>query len=415
MINMDLTSLLYTSATINVVMIGVLLHTRLYRRTYPGFTAWIVAVASNIVGQLGLVVLESGTQSLASSFFATFVICMPIFGWYGLRQFLELKPKLWWLIVALVASFALIMLMSAYSDTLYLRRLIVSVIGLGFCLMGLRDIRTHASKFINGGTGLLQLSLGLAIVILLARIVMIWPNVSANVDPILVDPARNASVVLGLISLRLLWVFAFLMLTQQRLELELIQSQAKTQTLANKLKKLNAELFTDSRSDALTGLANRRHFDEELAREWERHYQYKATLSVIAVDVDHFKLYNDTYGHSAGDFCLTKIGEALSDIAARHGSFAARYGGEEFTLLMPSTDSQLAQATARDILQQVEALKCPFPTSPTTASGLSVSIGVHTAIPAHPSVPDWFIQEADKALYAAKRLGRNQVQVYEKD
>jgi diguanylate cyclase (GGDEF)-like protein len=415
MIDIHLPSLLYTSATINVVMIAVLLHTRIYRRTYPGFTAWIVAVASNIVGQLGLVALESSTQSFTNSFFATFVICMPIFGWFGLRQFLELKPSLWRLMTILIASFALIMLMSLYFDTLYLRRFTVSFIGLVFCLMGLRDIRIHAAKFINGDTALLQLSLGLAIIILLTRIVTIWPNLSVHVDPILFESSRNAAVVLGLVSLRLLWVFAFLMLTQQRLELELVQSQAKTQSLANKLEELNAELFNDSRSDALTGLANRRHFDEQFAREWERHYQYKATLSVIAIDVDHFKLYNDTYGHSAGDSCLTKIGETLSDIAKRFSSLAARYGGEEFALLMPSTDARLAQVAAREILQTIEDLNCAFPASPTTKSRLSVSLGVHTTVPATSAVANSFIQEADKALYAAKRLGRNQVQVYGQD
>jgi diguanylate cyclase (GGDEF)-like protein len=414
MIELDLPSLLYTSATINVVMIGVLLHTRMYRRTYPGFTAWTLAVVTNIVGQLGLIAYEANTQSVIGNFFATFVIGMPILGWFGLKQFLDLKPNLYGLLAIFVGSFALIVLVSMQSVTPYPRRAIISVLSLGFCLAGLVDIRRHMSKFVKGGTELIQLGLVLSSTLLIARLVSIWPAL-LDTSVTLQDQGQNAVVILVLISVRLLWVFAFIMLTQQRIELELVKSQTETQSLANKLRKLNAELFTDSRSDALTGVANRRHFDEELALEWERHYEYKATLSVIVIDVDHFKLYNDTYGHSAGDFCLTKIGAALSDVATQYKGLAARYGGEEFTLLMPSTDRRRAGAAANDLLQRVENLKCPFPTSPTTRSGLSVSIGVHTTIPQHPSLSDAFIREADKALYAAKRLGRNQVQVYSQD
>ncbi|EGG29536.1 hypothetical protein IMCC3088_1678 [Aequoribacter fuscus] len=414
MIELNLPSLLYTSATINLVMIGVLLHTRVYRRTYPGFTAWTLAVVTNIIGQLGLIAYESNTQSIATNIFATFVIGMPILGWYGLRQFLDLKPNIFWLMAVFAASFTIIVLVSLQSETPYPRRAIISILTLGFCLAGLMDIRRHMSKFVQGGTELIQLGLILSSALLTARLVSIWPLLFDAGLP-LENAPQNAYVILVLISVRLLWVLAFIMLTQQRLELELVQSQAKTQSLANKLEELNAELFNDSRSDALTGLANRRHFDEQFAREWERHYQYKATLSVIAIDVDHFKLYNDTYGHSAGDSCLTKIGETLSDIAKRFSSLAARYGGEEFALLMPSTDAQLAQVAAREILQTIEDLNCAFPASPTTKSRLSVSLGVHTTVPATSAVANSFIQEADKALYAAKRLGRNQVQVYGQD
>lgn len=414
MIELSLPSLLYTSAAINTVMIGVLLHTRVYRRTYPGFTAWTLAVVTNIIGQLGSIAYESNTQFIATNIFATFVIGMPILGWYGLRQFLDLKPNIFWLVALLAASFTIIVLVSLQSETPYPRRAIISVLSVGFCLAGLMGIRRHMSKFVQGGTELIQSGLILSSALLTARLVSIWPLLFDAGLP-LENAPQSAYVILVLISVRLLWVLAFIMLTQQRLELELIQSQTDTQSLANKLKKLNAELFTDSRSDALTGLAKRRHLDEELAFEWERHYQYKATLSVIVLDVGHFKLYNDTYGHSAGDFCLTKIGETLSDIATHCKGLAARYGGEEFTLLLPSTDRRRARAIAKDILRRVEDLKCPFPAPPTTGSRLSVSIGVHTTIPAHPSVSDTFIQDADKALYAAKRLGRNQVQVYGQD
>lgn len=414
MIELDLNSLLYTSATINIVMVCVLVHNRFYRRTYPGFTAWILAVCSNIIGQLGLVAYESNTQSLINNIFATFVIGMPILGWYGLRQFLNLKPKLASLFVIFAGSFTLVVLVSLQSETVYPRRALVSSLSIAFCVAGLIDIRKHMSQFVQGGTELLQLGLILSSLLLLARIISMWPLLT-NTGVALQNDAQNSLIILVLISVRLIWVLAFIILTQQRLELELLQSQLKTQSLANKLKALNAELFNDSRSDGLTGLANRRHFDEELAREWERHYQYKATLSVIAIDVDHFKLYNDTYGHSAGDYCLTKIAAMLSETAVRYKSLAARYGGEEFALLMPSTDSSRAQAAAREILQEVEDLKCSFPNSPTTKSGLSVSIGVHTTIPSQTTVSNSFVQDADKALYAAKRLGRNQVQVYGRD
>src|SRR5499433_2818320 len=121
----------------------------------------------------------------------------------------------------------------------------------------------------------------------------------------------------------------------------------------------NDRLTVMASIDMLSGLANRRGFQGRLDFEWMKAQQYHSELSLLMIDVDHFKLYNDTYGHPEGDACLTKLGEALAGIAADHLGFAARYGGEEFCLLLPSTGALRAMEVGETIRAVVQALEMP--------------------------------------------------------
>lgn len=171
------------------------------------------------------------------------------------------------------------------------------------------------------------------------------------------------------------------------------------------LKRLSLERM--AWEDKLTGLANRRRFDAVLAEEWRRSSRMGVPLSLLLLDVDHFKLFNDTYGHTAGDACLTLVGGVLASSVKRAGDFAARYGGEEFVVLLFHTSRADAQAMAERLRHAVHALGVDHAMSPHGV--VSVSIGGATVVPKPEDLPQILIDHADEALYRAKEAGRNQV------
>ena len=166
-----------------------------------------------------------------------------------------------------------------------------------------------------------------------------------------------------------------------------------------------SELQRQASLDGLTQLANRRYFDEYIEQQWYRHIEMGQPLSVILCDVDHFKLYNDTYGHLAGDNCLQHVAKALSQ-AVRSSDLVARYGGEEFVVVLPNTNSDTAVHVAERISSQVRSLQIAHAKS-STSDRVTLSCGVTTAIPVTSYPPSALIATADKALYEAKQKGRN--------
>ena len=160
--------------------------------------------------------------------------------------------------------------------------------------------------------------------------------------------------------------------------------------------------------DQLTQIANRRRFDHFLDKEWQRALRSGQPLSLIVLDVDHFKLYNDALGHAAGDLCLQKVAAALQSRALRTTDLAARYGGEEFVLLFAETPLDTALVLAESIRALVESLHLPHPGSP-TSEWLTVSIGVASIVPTQLDRIEQFFIDADRQMYAAKGAGRNRV------
>ena len=169
----------------------------------------------------------------------------------------------------------------------------------------------------------------------------------------------------------------------------------------------NDRLTVMASIDMLSGLANRRGFQSRLDFEWMRAQQYNSELSLLMIDVDHFKLYNDTYGHPEGDACLSRIGETLAGIAADTMGFAGRYGGEEFCLLLPNTDAIRALEIGEMVRAAVVDLGVPHATS--SHRTVTVSVGVAATLPSDTQRPGDLIEAADAALYAAKHRGRNTV------
>lgn len=160
--------------------------------------------------------------------------------------------------------------------------------------------------------------------------------------------------------------------------------------------------------DTLTGIANRRRFDDVLRQEWKRAARDKASLSLLFCDIDHFKRFNDTYGHQAGDDCLVRVAQALEDTLNRPADLAARFGGEEFVGLLVDTDADGARLLAERVRARIEALDIEHSSSD-VADVLTVSLGLATAVPTTGMRPEDLVEAADKALYAAKQEGRNRI------
>lgn len=169
----------------------------------------------------------------------------------------------------------------------------------------------------------------------------------------------------------------------------------------------NNSLSVMASMDLLSGLANRRGFQNRLDFEWMRAAQSGHRLALLMLDVDHFKMFNDSYGHPEGDACLSRIGEALASVANDTGGFAARYGGEEFCLLLPEADVAAAVAVGEIVRGTIERLALPHRSS--VFQRVTVSVGVAAAVPTDSASPSDLVEAADAALYAAKHRGRNTV------
>ncbi len=195
-----------------------------------------------------------------------------------------------------------------------------------------------------------------------------------------------------------------------RLAQEELENQVKKRT--EELMTVNEELRRISFFDGLTGIANRRYFDEFLEREWQRAKRENTPLALIMLDVDFFKNYNDTYGHIAGDECLKKIADILKTTTKRSTDLVARYGGEEFAIILPDTNVQGARTVGERVRSGVEKLGSRHK-KPPIYGFVTVSIGISVAMLAKETLPITIIADADEALYQAKQSGRNQIKVAE--
>jgi diguanylate cyclase (GGDEF)-like protein len=180
------------------------------------------------------------------------------------------------------------------------------------------------------------------------------------------------------------------------------------------LEATNQILTKQTSTDGLTGLSNRRSFDQALDVEWQRASRSQTPLSLLMVDIDHFKNFNDHYGHLAGDECLRRVANALADCVRRAGEMAVRYGGEEFVLLLPGADTAHACETAQNCLDRLNREAMPHAASP-TAKHVTVSIGVATVVPDASTNATLLVNSADAAMYRAKTGGRARYELATQD
>jgi diguanylate cyclase (GGDEF)-like protein len=185
----------------------------------------------------------------------------------------------------------------------------------------------------------------------------------------------------------------------------LVHMQRALVKMAAQLNDANQELQRLSMTDGLTGIANRRMFDVSLAREWRRCMRLNKPLSVVMLDVDYFKKYNDRYGHQDGDDCLVAVAQEVARSAPRPGDLVARYGGEEFVMILADTDEDGANWVAERIRQHVAGLNLPHKDS--SDGHVTVSCGISSVIPSQELSVEMLVKSADNALYLSKNQGRN--------
>ena len=199
-----------------------------------------------------------------------------------------------------------------------------------------------------------------------------------------------------------------------RSALRLKEEMDKRKAREQELEALTRKLELLSNQDGLTGVPNRRCFENVFRKEWLRARRDGVSLSALMIDIDHFKAYNDTYGHLQGDLCLRQVAQAIVSALKRSGDSAARYGGEEFVALLPGTDLAGALSIAGIIRANVRAAAIEHASSP-VAPLVTVSIGISGVVPAVDMAPEALLAASDAALYAAKSGGRNRVEVHPLD
>ncbi|PTQ89199.1 diguanylate cyclase [Agitococcus lubricus] len=329
------------------------------------FNNWLA-----IYGWVGLIIIGAGVLAHVKKL-------MPYFEWYvGLGS-----------LIAVALSFAVASIpyigksnILSHAGIMYATIIVYGFVGLRF----------YTACIAGWGGGILGMILTLYL--------------QADIDWLLFHRTYTGSSILGM-------CLAYVTDHQQRakflqsclLQLAHAESEAKNQQLAI----LSCE-------DALTGLANRRYLQDMFRKEWQRAYRQQTPLAVVMIDVDYFKLYNDYYGHQAGDVCLQKIATALKQQTSRSSDLAARYGGEEFLLVLPNLSLvELNHYLARLQLAIFE-LAIPHVTSP-LGDYISLSMGATVAIPHQDLGVDGLIKQADMALYRAKTTGRQRYVIYEQD
>lgn len=180
----------------------------------------------------------------------------------------------------------------------------------------------------------------------------------------------------------------------------------------HKLELANLELARLVSLDGLTGIPNRRSFDQTLIAEWQRAYEEDTWLGLIMIDIDHFKLFNDAYGHPAGDSCLQMIAFTIRQTLKGSCDFVARYGGEEFAVILPATNLEVTTTVAEKIRNRIQSLSIPHQKTTLSNGVITISLGTAAMKPREVGPTEWkqLIHAADQALYIAKKRGRNSVQ-----
>lgn len=219
-----------------------------------------------------------------------------------------------------------------------------------------------------------------------------------------------ALIALGLVALRIHFITGILAISLALIIYAIRATVLQTRYLEvqNELQEARDRLEALSLKDGLTGVANRRSFDQTLAHEWHRAVRTRQSLALIFADIDLFKELNDTQGHQAGDRCLVQVAGILSSLVKRSGELVARYGGEEFTIILAATTEDEAMAMAERMRAGIQALHIPHPTR--ISPWLTTSIGVAACVPTIDRPPESLLAAADKALYRAKAHGRNRVE-----
>lgn len=399
-IPLDIRTLLFSVTLIRFAQVFALAHVWYTHKQYPPARDWAIG---SLLSSMGILLI--GLRDVAPLWVSVPVAnSFLIPGWmifnFGVARAADRNPP--WLAGCLVsiASVASLYWFSIV-DPVYVARLVIfNAAELFFdgyavycCLAYSHDNRKTTFRIVAG-------LLSLVMVFCTLRTL---DGLTAGQTSILAQSAAQVRFFVVSIFSSIIATIMMVLLTAQKL-----QEDVRELIRQREMERDSAQL--SAITDVLTGLPNRRRFDEALKVEFYRLKRSGAPLSLILLDVDHFKNFNDRYGHLAGDKCLRRLAETMRHAVTRASDLVARYGGEEIAVVLPETGSQGAEAMAERIRLMVEQLAIPHESS-AVAGHVTVSLGVATVETTGMESPDEVVALADKALYLAKQSGRNRVEL----
>ena len=394
---MDMRTMLQVGALTCLTLAVVMVYYSVARKTYPGFHYWTFGIVSSGAGAV-LVSLRNFIPDFWSIIVGNLlIVVMPMLLAHGLSVFLGRGLKILRAVnFTLVALFLLLFLWNTYgSPSLYARVVCVSMImGIFFCEALYLSIR-YVRSVLDEQESILIFFLAFCAAIDVFRLVAVLlglEKLGFMTLPGILQCLALLGTILGVVGS----ACSLLILNSHRMENDLKRANSKIQHLAN--------------LDGLTNLFNRRYFDSKLEQEFNRIQRSGQPISLILADIDHFKLYNDTYGHQAGDDCLKVIAAAFNACAGRVSDIAARYGGEEFVMLLPNTAEEGAREVAGRLMDKLASLAIPHKSS-TVSDQVTMSMGIASLRPDQSVSSETLVLLADKALYQCKSCGKNQIGV----
>lgn len=404
----DIRTLMVCMGAVNLMLAAVMVTLSTTRRTYPGFHHWTLGFVAAGLGS-ALIALRGVAPDFLSMIVANYgIVGLGLLLGRGMAIFLK-QPQ-----APLFEAFWLAVLGVGLVWTSYIevnaqyRSLLVMTVFLVFAVrVAVVALRGGAGSH-GGPDWLLVTMLGGAILCSVARIVItaVSPPPATFLDQ---GPAQGVTLLLfTLFSIGSMC--AAVSINSRRLEYQLSQSELGLQREQEALERANRELSELAVRDGLTGLHNRRHFDDVLEREWHRLARTRRELSLVLLDIDHFKQFNDLYGHQQGDDALQAVAQAVDAAVQRTSDVAVRYGGEEFAVVLPETGAAGAQRIAERIAATLEELAIPHEASE-ASSKLTLSFGLATVVPGAGTLPETLVALADRALYRSKEEGRNRLSV----
>ena len=401
--------------SLNLILQVIALYAQ-YRmnKSRKGLICWLLGSGLLALGFLTLLLRDVEAIAQLAAFVAnTLILLGQIFLYLGVLRFLGRRENYW--IIGLV----LIVFVAIFYDYAFIHHNSVARVAAIYVAIALISLLTAEKLFCRADqrisfsanfTAIIFLSYG-CISLLRAVLMLADYSTAGFFKPLLIEEL----IFIFPIITSALWTSGLILMVNHRLNVESAEAQneialvlAERQLLVEQLEIEKRYEKMSAMTDSLTGLANRRSFDEKLSNEFYRLRRSGAVLSLIMLDVDHFKLFNDEYGHLDGDDCLQKVAAVLKTNVKRAADTAARYGGEEFVVILPEVSKDGAMVVAENIRQQVEALQIPHAES-RTSRYVTVSLGVISVSTELLISPEKIVALADEALYEAKQSGRNRI------
>lgn len=368
------------------------------RKTYPGFQHWTIGIVNIGVGAV-LVSLRKFLPDFITIIIGNLlVVTMPFLLVCGLNNFLNLQWKLTKINLYVLSVFLLNFLWWTYiTPDLASRIVVLSLTMTFFFAQALYIVLNHVPLMLGKQEWSLVVALAMSTFASAFRAIITQLSIN-KVEFINNSEAIHSTGALLIILSVISSTLSILILNSHRMENDLKKANIKIEKLAN--------------LDELSSIFNRRYFNNKLKQEFKRHQRTSSPISLIMLDIDCFKLYNDTYGHLCGDECIKSVADILSKAGARPSDITARYGGEEFVLLLPETDSNGAYIIAERIQEKLKNKSIPHKTS-TVTDIVTLTIGISTMIPTKSTPPEMLVRYADQSLYEGKKKGKNQIQIFQ--